>query len=102
METPKVTSLDHVLAEWMDANPDAVGAEDTALVNLRERLLAREDNMADVLRLAGAQFLMFPEIVAEVLAEVGLGTPIDDDQRMFIRRQFAARMEWWREQFGTQ
>ena len=95
-EAPQVSTLETVLDDWMGSwslpMPEQVKAD------LLRRLRTREDNMADVLRLAGVQFGLFSEIVAEVLAEVGLGTPIDDNQRMFIRRQFAELMQRLREE----
>jgi hypothetical protein len=59
---------------------------------LRALLVAREDNMADHLRLAGAQFGMFPEIVAAVIADLGLGTPLADEQKAVIRQNFINKM----------
>lgn len=56
-------------------------------------LVAREQAMADVLRQAGMQFGMYPQIVAEVLAEVEMGEPISPEQRAMIRGQFNALME---------
>lgn len=53
----------------------------------------REDNMADLLRLAGVQFGLFPEIVAKVLTDIGLGTPLSPEAREHINQQFVALME---------
>jgi hypothetical protein len=61
-------------------------------------LINREDAKCDLLRLAGAQFGLYPAIVAEVLAEVGLGEPISDEQRILIRNQFNTLMAQLREQ----
>jgi hypothetical protein len=63
-------------------------------------LTAREDQIADYLRLAGAQFGMYPWIIAEVLAQIGLGTPPSEDERTLIRRQFIEGMEELRRQQG--
>lgn len=97
VENPQMTTLETVLAEWQAAwrlpMPDQVRND------LVVRLRAREDAMADVLRLAGVQFGLFSEIVAEVLAQVGLGSPIDDVQREFVRAQFVALMERLREEY---
>lgn len=60
---------------------------------LHASLLNREEAKCDLLRLAGAQFGLYPQIVAQVLAEVGLGFPIPDEQRALIRQQFVALME---------
>jgi hypothetical protein len=68
--------------------------EDTELVDrLEAALIEREDGVADLLRLAGAQFGMFPEIVAEVLVTVGVGSPISETERAMVRQQFVALME---------
>lgn len=67
---------------------------------LTAALVAREDQMADTLRMAGAQFGLYPEIVAEVFAEVGVGTPVDETQRAFIRAQFNSLMEELQRQHG--
>lgn len=55
---------------------------------LRALLVAREDNMADHLRLAGLQFGLIPELVAAVIADLGLGTPLSDDEKAIIRNNF--------------
>ena len=60
---------------------------------LVSRLTAREDAMRDQLHMAGMQFGLFPQIVAEVLAEVGLGTPPTEEERAMIRAAFVALME---------
>jgi len=61
--------------------------------NLTAALVAREQGMADILRQAGMQFGLFPQIVAEVLAEVEMGEPIPEDQRVMVRQQFQGLME---------
>lgn len=60
---------------------------------LIEELQAREDAIADVLRLAGQQFGMYPQIVAEVIASAELGTTPPEAERAMIRAQFSALME---------
>ena len=60
---------------------------------MHAELMNREDAIVSILHLAGAQFGLFPQIVAEVLAEVGLGSPKSDEERAMIRRQFAELME---------
>jgi hypothetical protein len=60
---------------------------------LIKELTAREDFMADQLRAAGAQFGLYPEIVAEVLATVGIGTQPSPEERQIIRQNFVALME---------
>lgn len=56
-------------------------------------LVAREQAMADTLHQAGMQFGMFPQIVAEVLAQVEMGEPVSIEQRALIHGQFVALME---------
>ena len=65
-----------------------------------ERLVERENVMADMFRMAGMQFGLYPQIVAEVFAEVGIGTPVDETQRLMIRAQFTALMEELQRQHG--
>lgn len=60
---------------------------------LIERLVEREESVADILRLAGVQFGLFPEIVAEVFAQVGVGRPISLEQRSMIHSNFHVLME---------
>lgn len=56
-------------------------------------LMEREDLMADQLRSIGQQFGLFPEIVAESLAAVEMGTPLDDATRAYVRQQFVDLMD---------
>lgn len=64
---------------------------------LLAELTAREDRIADQLRQAGLLFGLYPEIVAEVVAECGLGTPLGPEARRYVRHQFVARMQWIRD-----
>lgn len=66
---------------------------------LYEGLLIREDLMADHVRIAGAMFGAHPPIVSEVIATIGLGTPLDEEQRTFIRQQFVHHMTELRRQY---
>lgn len=61
--------------------------------HLTSALVGREQAMADTLRQAGMQFGLFPQIVAEVLAQVEMGEPIGTDQREMVHTQFVALME---------
>lgn len=99
----KVTSLDFVLSEWMTAWPDAVPADDSALVDLRTRLIDREENMKTILGLAAQQWAIFPHVAPEFFAIVGLGEPLDDETRALIHAQYhedlvraSALAEQWR------
>lgn len=85
-EQGSVYSLKHVLDHYPEV-------DDITRRRMHESLVAREDAMSEVLHLAGAQFGLFPQIVAEVLAEVGLGTPKSDAEREMIRRSFMTLME---------
>jgi hypothetical protein len=59
---------------------------------LTARLIAREDEFALAFHMAGAQFGMFPEIIAEVFAELHFGSPITQEQRAMVHNQFVALM----------
>jgi len=67
---------------------------------IHEQLVGREQAMSDMFRLAGAQFGLYPQIVAEVLAEAQMGEPIEAAQREMIRAQFVALMEELQRQHG--
>ena len=62
-------------------------------VHLVAALVEREQAMADTLHQAGMQFGLFPQIVAEVLAQVEMGEPITTEQRALIHGQFHQLME---------
>ena len=85
-------TLDDVLAGYTITDPDG----------LKAALLVREENMADLIRLAGTQFGLFPEIVAKVLNDVGLGPAPSAEEVEMVNQAFAQRMEWWREQIRLQ
>jgi hypothetical protein len=76
------------------------GLSTEQVTHLSAALIEREDTIADQLRMAGMQFGLFPQIVAEVLAEVGLGTPPSPEARQEIRNQFTALMEEIQRQQG--
>ena len=75
------------------------GLSEEQVTHLTSALVAREDSMADMFRMAGMQFGLFPQIVAEVFAEVGIGSPVDEVQRQMIHAQFTALMEELQRQF---
>ena len=62
-------------------------------VHLTAALMEREQAMADTLRQAGMQFGLFPQIVAEVLAQVEMGEPVSTEQRAMVHFQFHGLME---------
>lgn len=88
----RVTALDTVLYDFTDRIPA------NALHDLRVRLIAREDSIADLLRLAGAQLGAMPQLVAEVICLTGLGTTPTDDERALIHRQYEAAIEQLQEE----
>lgn len=83
--------------EVVDKQRNLIG--DTVADQMIADLIQREDLIADMLRLAGSQLGTFPEFVAKVLADVGLGTPVTPEIQEHLNKQFAARMEWLQEQF---
>lgn len=60
---------------------------------LESALLEREDGMVSSLHMAAVQFGLYPQIVAEVIASIGLGTPPDPDTRALIHGNFVRLME---------
>lgn len=85
------------IREILDKHRNLIG--DTVAEALEKDLTQREDLIADMLRVAGAQLGTFPEFVAKVLMDVGLGTPVEPDVQQHLNTQFASRMEWLQEQF---
>lgn len=65
-------------------------------------LIAREDQIGDFLRVAGSQLAVYPELVAKVLADAGLGTPVDADTKALLDQQFVDRVNWLNEMFRRQ
>lgn len=91
IETARPDSIETVLSRFpipADYRADLLAA-----------LVAREENIADLLRLAGAQFNLFPEIVAEMFAQVGLGEPMSADQRRMVHANYHALMDRLRNEF---
>lgn len=70
--------------------------------HLIECLIAREDRIADALRVAGSQLGTYPELVAKVLADVGLGSPVDEQTKALLDKQFTERVQWINEQIRRQ
>lgn len=85
------TSLASIVDSW----------DGQSRLTLHAALVAREDNMADMLRLAGQQFGAAPFAVAEVIAQVGLGTTPSEEERALIRASFIAGMEDLRRQYDV-
>lgn len=76
------------------------GLSEEQVVHLTSALVEREDVIKEQLSMAGMQFGLFPQIVAEVLAEVGMGSPLSTEQRALIRTQFTTLMEEIQRQQG--
>lgn len=92
-------SIEQVLTEELAKLP-----EDSLIPDPRPLIAAlyeREDVKADIIRLAAAQFGMYPEIVAEVITNAAeLGTPVSDQEHLNIRLNFNALMERLAEEQG--
>lgn len=79
----------------MTSIAEVVGQFDLSLEQRQQMeaaLLHREDHIADRLRMAGVQFGLFPQIVAEVLADVGIGTPLPEAERNMVRQAYTQLM----------
>jgi len=80
----------------MDQLTDIIGKHDLPFEQ-RQQLLsdlrAREDAALHLLVHAGHQFGLFPQIVKEMLAQTGLGTPMDPDVRVRIKQEYDALIE---------
>lgn len=91
----RLTSLDGVLYDWSTETGHTV----SDLASLRTRLLARENVIADHLRVMGASLGAMPEFVAEALCQTGLGDIPSESERLYIHQQFHDRMEQLRREF---
>jgi|SRR5215831_686142 len=84
MSNPSIQDIVfHHFEAHVDAPPEQLVAQ----------LVAREEAMADYIRMAGQQYGLFPQIVAEVLAEIEMGEPIPAEQRQMVLVQYQALME---------
>jgi len=83
-----ITSLDRVLNEWVETQGLWHDVSDDDVAVLRSRLIAREENIKTILAVAGRQFALPSEVVAEVLAQVGLGEPLDQATRNLIHDRY--------------
>lgn len=84
----EVPLLHAVLEPYRDTARMTGGAASVNWDALEAALIQREDLIGDFLRMAGQRFGLFPQIVAEVLAETGLGTTPTPEVREMIHRQF--------------
>lgn len=69
---------------------------------LSQRLHEREDQIKDWLTIVASNLGTYPELVAEVMAQSNLGSPVDEATRAHIRSNYTARMLWLQQQFGQQ
>lgn len=99
MEMPRPPSLREVIHSWHSKYPDRMFPP-PMLDELQAALVEREDIMADLFRLAGVQYGLFPEIVAAVIAEAGLGTEPSPEALSMIQANYAALMERLRREQG--
>lgn len=83
--TAEIPSIEEVVRQHVNSAADRMV--------LVEALVEREEQIADVLRMSGSDFGLFPEIVAEVLAAIGLGRPMPVEQRVMIHNNYHALME---------
>lgn len=79
-----MSDLDEVL--------DQVPVSDDVREALKAQLLEREDAIADAIRDWAARLGAYPELTAEVVCMVGLGTPVDTATRAHIHSQFHWRI----------
>lgn len=91
---------------WVFDNAD-IPLDEVEKDRLYRLLVGREDGIADLLRFAGQQFGLHAEIVAEVIAQTSLGTPLSEAERDLIRHNFLSHMarlqqEWRRHSEGEE
>jgi hypothetical protein len=65
---------------------------------LIQRLTEREEEFVGAFHMAGSQFGMFPQIIAEVFAELKFGAPITEEQRAMVHNNFVVLMNQIAEQ----
>lgn len=95
-----MTEAPRTVKDVVDKHRTLIG--DQVADELIRDLIHREDLIADMLRTAGAQLGTFPEFVAKVLADVGLGEPVTPEHHQYLNQQFAARLAWLQDQFRNQ
>ncbi len=83
-----VTSLNYVLGEWNNRWTERDQLDAKTFTDLERVLTEREDNIKDILLMAGVQFGLMGFVTAEVLAQVGLGTPPSEQERQLIRDSY--------------
>lgn len=71
----------------------ALGLDEATSKALLTALIEREVAIADYLRIIGSNMGLYPFIVAEALAEVGLGQPLSEEERALIHNQYHIGMQ---------
>lgn len=89
-----MSPLERIIGDWLTS-----GSPPTALL---ERLLDHEDEMADGLRMAGANLGADAAFVSKAILDIGLGRRPPDEVVTHINRAFTERLEFWQEQFRRQ
>jgi len=100
---PPPPSIEATIREWgrvwgFRGSP----REQEQLEDLVRQLTDREEMLADYLRLAGIQFGVFPQIMAKVFMDAGLGRSIPESQQAMVNRQFTELMVEFRRQMGLE
>lgn len=84
----------------MSTIEEIVGQNHDAPDALIAALTDREDKIADNIRMAAIQFGAMPQFTAKVLMDLGLGSPVSEEQRALIDAQFLDTINQMREQVG--
>jgi len=92
MNRAGIASITEVVTRHYD---DPASPPPEALI---KALTDREDALADVMRVAGQNFGLYPQIVAEVLADLEFGHPLPQAEREMIHHQFDLLMDELRRQ----
>jgi hypothetical protein len=100
IEIIKPPTIKSVVKEWQDAWVDS-GMPEQVQADLVKRLVERDEAMADALRVAADQYGTFPQIVAKVLMDLGLGDPEPSDEyTTHVNTQFQELLRHLREEHG--
>lgn len=90
-----VPSINATLAPFVEA-------ETTNWADVEAALIAREDQVADFLRAAGANLGGDAALVAKAIIDIGIGTPPTDEVAAHINHVFAERMAYYQQLFEQQ
>lgn len=86
-------SIDETITEVTTDLPEETKAAIVAA------LLEREDEYLAAFHMAGAQFGVYPQIVAKVFTDLKFGTPVSDEAKALIDAQFQTLMDQFREAY---